>query len=299
MRKGVMRPGHVQIRVLDMEEAIAHYRDLLGLIEAGQDEQGRVYFKGWTEVDKFSVVLREADSAGMDFMAFKVVDDATLSKLKQELEAFGGLDVVEIEAGELAGCGRRVRFTAPTGHVFELYADKEQNDRYGIGSHNPEAWPRDLKGMKATRFDHCLLYGDDLDGTFKLFNEVLGFDLAEQVLTPDGERIAQFLSVSMKAHDVAFYQACRKRQVSPCFVLPRHLAGCVDGGRPDFHDRHFARHRPHPPRPHAGADDLFLRPLGQPQRSVCRRRLPLSRPPRDHLGCARAGQSHFLSRPPA
>ena len=57
-------------------------------------------------MDKFSVVLREADSAGMDFMAFKVVDDATLSKLKQELEAFGGLDVVEIEAGELAGCGR-------------------------------------------------------------------------------------------------------------------------------------------------------------------------------------------------
>ena len=46
MRKGVMRPGHVQIRVLDMEEAIAHYRDLLGLIEAGQDDQGRVYFKG-------------------------------------------------------------------------------------------------------------------------------------------------------------------------------------------------------------------------------------------------------------
>ena len=33
-------------------------------------------------MDKFSVVLREADSAGMDFMAFKVVDDATLSKLK-------------------------------------------------------------------------------------------------------------------------------------------------------------------------------------------------------------------------
>ena len=210
MRKGVMRPGHVQIRVLDMEEAIVHYRDLLGLIEAGQDAQGRVYFKGWTEVDKFSVVLREADSAGMDFMAFKVVDNATLDSLKQELEAFGGLDVAEIEAGELAGCGRRVRFTAPTGHVFELFADKEQPGRHGIGCHNPEAWPRDLKGMKATRFDHCLLYGDDLDGTFKLFNEVLGFDLAEQVLTPDGERIAQFLSVSMKAHDVAFIKHAEK-----------------------------------------------------------------------------------------
>ena len=61
MRKGVMRPGHIQIRVLDIKEALAHYRDLLGLIEIDTDSQGRVYLKGWTEVDKFSVVLREAD----------------------------------------------------------------------------------------------------------------------------------------------------------------------------------------------------------------------------------------------
>ncbi len=210
MEKGVIRPGHVQIRVLNLEEALTHYRDLLGLIETGRDEQGRAYLKGWTEVDKFSVVLREADSAGMDFMGFKVTDNATLDTLKQALIDFGGLNVQEIAAGELAGCGRRIRFTAPTGHDFELYADKEQTGRYGIGEHNPEAWPRDLKGMKATRFDHCLLYGDDLDGTLKLFQEVLGFKLAEQVMTPDGERVAQFLTVSMKAHDVAFIKHAEK-----------------------------------------------------------------------------------------
>ena len=210
MEKGVIRPGHVQIRVLNLEEALTHYRDLLGLIETGRDEQGRAYLKGWTEVDKFSVVLHEADSAGMDFMGFKVTDNATLDTLKQALIDFGGLNVQEIAAGELAGCGRHIRFTAPTGHDFELYADKEQTGRYGIGEHNPEAWPRDLKGMKATRFDHCLLYGDDLDGTLKLFQEVLGFKLAEQVMTPDGERVAQFLTVSMKAHDVAFIKHAEK-----------------------------------------------------------------------------------------
>lgn len=210
MEKGVIRPGHVQIRVLNIKEALTHYRDLLGLIETGRDEQGRAYLKGWTEVDKFSVVLREADSAGMDFMGFKVTDNATLDTLKQALIDFGGLNVQEIAAGELAGCGRRIRFTAPTGHDFELYADKEQTGRYGIGEHNPEAWPRDLKGMKATRFDHCLLYGDDLDGTLKLFQDVLGFKLAEQVMTPDGERVAQFLTVSMKAHDVAFIKHAEK-----------------------------------------------------------------------------------------
>ncbi|MDO5638311.1 MAG: catechol 2,3-dioxygenase [Neisseria sp.] len=210
MRKGVMRPGHVQIRVLDMEEAVKHYRDLLGLIDVGADEQGRRYFKGWTEVDRFSVVLRETDEAGMDFMAFKVVDEATLDQLRQELEDFGGLDVTDIAAGELAGCGRRVRFTAPSGHVFELFAEKEQTDRYGIGSHNPEAWPRDLTGMKAVRFDHCLLYGDELAKTFEVFDTILGFDLTEQVVAPDGEKIAYFLSTSMKAHDVAFIKHAEK-----------------------------------------------------------------------------------------
>ena len=55
MKKGVMRPGHVQIRVLDLDEAVKHYADLMGLIEMDRDDQGRVYLKGWTEVDKFSV----------------------------------------------------------------------------------------------------------------------------------------------------------------------------------------------------------------------------------------------------
>jgi catechol 2,3-dioxygenase-like lactoylglutathione lyase family enzyme len=56
MRKGVMRPGHVQIRVMDIDEAVVHYRDRLGMIEVKRDDQNRAYFKGWTEIDAFSVV---------------------------------------------------------------------------------------------------------------------------------------------------------------------------------------------------------------------------------------------------
>ncbi|SIQ39910.1 catechol 2,3-dioxygenase [Marinobacterium stanieri] len=203
MKKGVMRPGHVQIRVLDMDEALKHYVELLGLIEVDRDDQGRVYLKGWTEVDKFSVVLREADEAGMDFMGFKCLDESVLDNLHEGLKAFG-CAVDEIPEGELKDCGRRLRFTAPSGHDFELYATKQQTGKWGVGNHNPEAWPRGLQGIKATRFDHCLLYGTDLDKTLDLFRDVLGFDLAEQVVTPDGKRVAQFLTASMKAHDVAF-----------------------------------------------------------------------------------------------
>jgi len=202
MRKGVMRPGHVQIRVLDMEAAVVHYRDRLGLIEVNRDSQNRAYFKAWTEIDAFSVVLREADEPGMDFMGFKVTTPEVLASLKQELEDYGcGVEV--IPAGELDDCGERVRFDTPTGHYFELFAEKKQTGKWGLAEKNPEAWPEELKGMKATRFDHCLLYGDDIDGTIELLQDVLGFQLAEQIL--DGDfRIAAFLTVSMKAHDVAF-----------------------------------------------------------------------------------------------
>lgn len=205
MKKGVMRPGHIQLRVLDMEEALKHYRDLIGLIEVERDPQGRVYLKGWTEVDKFSVVLREADEPGMDFVGYKVLDNETLNKLHQELIEYG-CKTEEIPADELNGCGRRIRFDSPTGHMFEIFAEKEKTGKWGVSNVNPEAWPRGLKGMKATRFDHCLLYGHNIAGTIELFQNVLGFDVAEQVLDENGTRIAGFLSVSMKAHDVAFIE---------------------------------------------------------------------------------------------
>lgn len=211
MKKGVMRPGHVQIRVLDMAAALEHYVELLGLIEMDRDDQGRVYLKAWTEADKYSVVLREADEPGMDFMAFKCLDEATVDRLAADLNA-AGYATTELPAGDLKDCGRRVQFTAPTGHVFELFATKEQTGKWGVNVVNPEAWPRGLKGMQANRFDHCLLYGDDLVGNHHLFVDVLGFDLAEQVIDPEGNKAALFLTCSMKAHDVAFIKHAEKNK---------------------------------------------------------------------------------------
>lgn len=202
--KGVLRPGHVQLRVLDMQEAITHYVERMGLIETDRDDQGRVYLKGWDEQDWFSVVLREADQPGMDFMGWKVDSNETLDQLEQDLKDFG-CKVERIAAGELKHCGDRVRFDSPTGHLFELYAEKDFKGN-GLGLVNPHPWPEDLKGMKVKRFDHCLLYGDDLDGSVKLFKEVLGFCESEQVMAgEDGNfKIGSFLTCGMKAHDIAF-----------------------------------------------------------------------------------------------
>jgi catechol 2,3-dioxygenase len=204
MKKGVLRPGHAQIRVLDLEEAVRHYTDVVGLIEMDRDEQGRVYLKAWTEVDKFSLVLREADTPGLDFVGYKCLSEGVVESLHQQLKAYG-CQVEVIPAEELKGCGSRVRFDTPSGHLFELYASKEQTGRWGLSNRNPEAWPRGLSGMRAQRLDHCLLYGPNIAGTVDLFREILGFDLVEQVMDGD-TRVAAFLTSSMKAHDVAFIE---------------------------------------------------------------------------------------------
>ena len=39
---GVMRPGHIQLRVLDLQESVDFYREVLGLVESGRDTAGRV-----------------------------------------------------------------------------------------------------------------------------------------------------------------------------------------------------------------------------------------------------------------
>ncbi|WP_028082040.1 catechol 2,3-dioxygenase [Solimonas soli] len=202
---GVLRPGHVAIRVLDLEAALKHYVGVIGLTEIARDASGRVFLKAWDEADHHSVVLREADEAGMDYMGWRVASEAELKRLAADVEKSGlATDFAWIPAGEHPATGERFRFTIPTGHVMELYAHK---DIVGCsaGYTNPDPLPDGLHGLAPSRFDHCLLYGDDLDGTVKLFIDVLGFSLAEQVLAgPDKLMIGAFLTCSNKAHDVAF-----------------------------------------------------------------------------------------------
>ncbi len=207
---GVLRPGHVVIRVLEMEPALRHYVDVLGLTEVARDKKKRVFLKAWDEHDHHSVVLREADEAGLDYMGWKVDSPATLKKLAADIEASGlCIDLEWIPAGEHPQTGERFRFTIPTGHVMELYAEKGYvgNDCGTEGQNiNPDPWPDGLHGCAASRFDHCLLYGDDLDGSVKLFTQILGFSISEKVVTkanPDF-MIGTFLTCSNKAHDVAF-----------------------------------------------------------------------------------------------
>src|SRR3546814_17070540 len=79
---GVLRLGEICVRVLDIDGARKHYGEYLGLIETGRDDDGKTYYKAWDEHDSHSVVIRPADHCGVDYVAYKVLDDDTLSDRK-------------------------------------------------------------------------------------------------------------------------------------------------------------------------------------------------------------------------
>src|SRR5271166_2349544 len=99
--KGVVRPGYIQIRVLDTDAAVRHYVDRVGLHEVSREPDGRVYLRAWDEFDRHSVVLRRADMPGMDYVGFKVASDADLDSFRRRIE--GRNDSV----GGLGGFGQR------------------------------------------------------------------------------------------------------------------------------------------------------------------------------------------------
>jgi len=198
---GVLRPGFIQLRVLDMPSAITHYVDRIGLHQVSEGPDGRIYLKSADEFDHHSVVLRRADSAGMDVMAFKVAKDSDLDRFEKRITDYGYV-VDHIPPEEQPGIGRRIGFMLESGHRIELFAHAEQSDPKPL-TLNPDVWDYEPHGMRVRRFDHALLYGPNVEKNLDFFCNVLDFSCTETV-GPAGNLIAVFLSAGMKAHDIAF-----------------------------------------------------------------------------------------------
>lgn len=207
----IMRLGHVRLRVMDMEKALHHYTEVLGMLESGRDPQGRVYLRGWDEWDSYSLVLSLAERAGVDHIAFKLASDDDLDVFAARVAA-AGREVRRHAAGELHDCGRSISFELPSGHTMFLYAEKRFVGK-AVGDLNPHPWPDGLKGAAVHWLDHVMLMCpvdpekgiNTVAETTHFLVEVLGFYLGEQVMAgPDHSfQAASWLFRGSKPHDLA------------------------------------------------------------------------------------------------
>lgn len=202
--KGTLRPGLVQLRVLDFDKTLHFYKEILGLNEVCRMDDGRICLKAYDEFDHHSVTLRLADEAGLDFVAFKTTCAKELEEMKQRVIDFG-YAVDEVPAGDQPGFGKRYGFTIATGHRFEIYSEVEIAQQRPM-TENPDIWTEPPRGMRAQRMDHFLLYGPNIEEAERFCKEVFGMYVPEVCNNPDGSRLASWITGNNKPHDIAFVE---------------------------------------------------------------------------------------------
>jgi len=207
-----MRIGHANLRVMDMDAALKHYENVLGMKVTLRDAAGNVYLKCWDEWDKYSLILTQSDRAGLNHVAYKVQNDADLDSLQARIEAWG-VKTTMLPEGSQPTVGRMLQFDLPSGHEMRLYAKKECVGT-DVGSLNPDPWPDGLKGAGAHWIDHCLLMCEmnpeaginTVEDNTRFMAECMDFFLTEQILVgPEGNmQAATWMARSTTPHDIAF-----------------------------------------------------------------------------------------------
>jgi catechol 2,3-dioxygenase len=196
--------GRLELRVMELDKAVEYYTNVLGLELVGRSE-GRAYLKAWDEYDHHSLILMEADSAGMEAFGFKVSSYDDLAVLEKKVEHFG-LTTKRLSKGARLAEGEAISFELPTGHKCELYHEIEQPGTK-VGTINPDPWPDNLRGIAPHALDHIAITGEDVNNATRFFVDVLDFGQSEKIVVANGEmEVASFLFAKHggKAHDVAF-----------------------------------------------------------------------------------------------
>src|SRR5262245_8685537 len=115
----IVRLGHIEFRVTDLERARDFYVDLLGLHETERDAD-RIYLRTIENREHHCITLRRAPSAGVGSIAFKVATPDDLDILERR---FGELDLPTkwLQRGERLGLGPTLRVRDPLGFPIEFY----------------------------------------------------------------------------------------------------------------------------------------------------------------------------------
>jgi catechol 2,3-dioxygenase len=199
---GILRLSHAEVRVPDLELALAYYTEVVGLIETTRDGD-RAFLKGWDEHQHHSLILKSAPTYGLESLGFKVHEASDLDDLAAKVDQ-AGIETTRHAAGDLGpGSGDTVRFRAPSGHTVDLVHGMDQVGN-AMPLLNPPIGPDNLTGMAPPRLDHIFLMAEDVDGVTDFFRDVLGFRLTEQIMSDDGYQLATFLERCHSTHDIAF-----------------------------------------------------------------------------------------------
>jgi catechol 2,3-dioxygenase len=163
-----------------------------------------VYLRGYGDYATTTVKLTAAKQPGVGAVAWRAVSVEALARRAEAIERTGlALGWSEGDYGR----GPCYRFRDPDGHRMEIYYEEQ---RYRAPDHLrstlknlPQKYTG--RGVNVRRIDHLALFAKDVAANREFAQQVLGFQLREQVLFDNGRtELGSWLSPSPVHHQVAY-----------------------------------------------------------------------------------------------
>src|SRR5262245_40029797 len=157
MDRIVKRMGHVAFEVADLDAALAHATEVLGLrvVERAGDT---AYLS--CDVEHHQLMLSAGDRAALDHLGLEATSPEALEELAERL-AREGVDVLS-DRPEEEGIEQAIRFAAPTGHVLEVYTgmrlERPLARMEGVGAYDGGFA---ATGVRPRKFGHATVRADD------------------------------------------------------------------------------------------------------------------------------------------
>lgn len=234
-RSGIVRLGYVRIGLPDprLMQARAFYRGTLGLLETRVEPQ-RVYFRCWHEALHHSLVIDESETGRLLEIGFQVARPEDLKTLAEKIRT-AGVKVTSHGAGaDLRGIGRSISFEIPSGQRLRLFEHMDLAG-YATGFEAPD-WvvPRELRATPAPLgLNHVGITAPDPAATVRFLSTVLGFVVAEKIVSDNGRKLLSALLFRMSkdvgGQELAIYPGPAGRLHQIAFTKEDSTDILVDG----------------------------------------------------------------------
>lgn len=207
----VVRLSHACLNVRDLKKSRAFYVDTLGL-QVTHEDGDMITLRALEERGHHCLVLKRADEASVEYLAFKLYADADLDKAEAYFKALGK----PVEYVERPYQSKTLRTRDNLGVPIEFYVRMDKlpaiHQKYEL-----------YKGVKPLRIDHFNIFSTNVDESAAFYND-FGFRVTEYTEDEETGRLwAAWMHRKGGVHDMAFTNGVGPRLHHVAFWVPTPL----------------------------------------------------------------------------
>jgi len=195
--------GSVELLTPAFDRSLWYFHDLLGM-EVVQRTATAAYLRGYGDHAATTLKLTAAPGPGVGCVAWRATSPEALERRAVALQEAGlGIGWTNGDFGR----GRSFRFHDPDGHVMEVYWEEQRYVAPPAQRSTLKNLPQKYsgRGVGVRRADHLALLAADVPANRGFAQNLLGFQLREQVLYQNGTReIGSWMSPNAIHHQLAY-----------------------------------------------------------------------------------------------